>query len=335
MREELKKYMPSHVNLYYVDYRDDLRDHSELLQKCVDQNSLNPISEKVFNWWDYPEGDYINDIEGQMRKDGLEISEEDRDEIWDYLNEHDESCPVEDLIHNTGQVTCYYDLGLECDCGWHEAILAEPWMNEMPEDCAKKVCEMLGIDKGSDTAKKIKSVCLNATRGGYLRIYFPAYIDCLVSGERYEKYWEASDKDDFQQIRFKGKFAVAVYNSCEGAGDYECIELDCTFPFLRDNLAISKTDKYSIESCFDMAGDWLCSCDTPDLSTEPLDDKARAIEESSAGELRALEAEYEATFKAGGCTPGDMDIRRHRDVYYRNDFPCGHVCPHCGTFWID
>jgi hypothetical protein len=44
---------------------------------------------------------------------------------------------------------------------------------------------------------------------------------------------------------------------------------------------------------------------------------------------------YVKRFKEGKCSAGDMNITRHRDVFYRNDFPCGNKCPHCGTFWID
>jgi hypothetical protein len=44
---------------------------------------------------------------------------------------------------------------------------------------------------------------------------------------------------------------------------------------------------------------------------------------------------YDETFKNGKCTFGDTDFNRHRNVSYINDYPCGHKCPHCGTFWID
>ena len=40
-------------------------------------------------------------------------------------------------------------------------------------------------------------------------------------------------------------------------------------------------------------------------------------------------------YASGGCTAGDMNMLRHRDVYYINNYPCGNKCPHCGTFWID
>ena len=47
------------------------------------------------------------------------------------------------------------------------------------------------------------------------------------------------------------------------------------------------------------------------------------------------DAKCDAVFKTGGCTAGDMDMNRHRNTYYLNEFPCGTHCPHCHTFWID
>ena len=32
---------------------------------------------------------------------------------------------------------------------------------------------------------------------------------------------------------------------------------------------------------------------------------------------------------------GDMNISRHKETPYRNDYPCGSRCEDCGTFWID
>ena len=138
---------------------------------------------------------------------------------------------------------------------------------------------------------------------------------------------------DFKQIQFKGKYAVAVYSSC-GSGDFEYLELDKTFPFTRDNLFTSDAEKYSLESCFGMCGDWLDDTATPFMSVEPLKKKTK-IKKSGNIALFAQEAEYKRVFNAGGCSLGDMDIRRHRGVYYKNEIPCGSHCPHCGTFWVD
>lgn len=63
-------YIPTYVDMYYVDYRDDLSDNTKLLQDCIDKNSLYPISEYLDDWWEYPEAqqtelgleDWLNDV---------------------------------------------------------------------------------------------------------------------------------------------------------------------------------------------------------------------------------------------------------------------------------
>jgi hypothetical protein len=39
--------------------------------------------------------------------------------------------------------------------------------------------------------------------------------------------------------------------------------------------------------------------------------------------------------ETGHCTFGDMNFKRHKNLPYRNDFPCGNKCTECGTFFID
>ena len=157
-----------------------------------------------------------------------------------------------------------------------------------------------------------------------MRIYFSLDLEDALTD---------SPDSDFKQIQFKGRYAIAVYHS-NGSGDFEYMEIDRTFPFTRDNLFTSDADSYSIESCFGMCSDWLDKTTSPVMSVEPLRRKAKITKSKSAA-IHAREAEYKRVFKAGGCTAGDMDINRHRDVSYSNDFPCGSRCPHCGTFWID
>ena len=47
MNSQVQPYLPNYVSLYYVDYRDDLCEHNDLLQESLSSNSLNPINEKV------------------------------------------------------------------------------------------------------------------------------------------------------------------------------------------------------------------------------------------------------------------------------------------------
>ena len=332
MNEQVRAYMPEYIQLYYVHYNDNLNNQKALIQDCLAKNSLLPLSEKIFDYWGNPEEEYLNQIKEAMQRNNVEyLFDENYDDIVDYLHQHDQSTPVEDLLRNTRRITCFYDLGVELDCGWHEAFMCTPWRNESIASCAYKVRRKLGIKKDSPEAEQIYDILCNASCGGSLRIYFNSDIESLISGEAYEN---AENKQDFQQIRFNGKVALTVYNPNQGAGDFKYIKIDRVFPFLRDNLVISETEKYSLESCFGMCGDWLDKCIKPELSVEPLKRK-RTIKKSPATELRKREAELDAVFKAGGCTAGDMDISRHRDVYYDNNVPCGHRCPHCGTFWID
>ncbi|MGN1218643.1 MAG: hypothetical protein ACI4TD_11840, partial [Phocaeicola sp.] len=54
----VREYAPDYVNLYYVDYRDDLDNNIDLLDQALQNNSLQCVEEQVYDWWDYPEGPY-------------------------------------------------------------------------------------------------------------------------------------------------------------------------------------------------------------------------------------------------------------------------------------
>ena len=293
--------MPDYVELYYVDYCDNLSQHQELLSECVNRNSLMPLSEQVFDWWDFPEKYYLDEIRQRMQEDNIDaLFDSNYEDILDYLSANDRSNPVEQLLKNTGAQSCFYDLGLELDCGYHYAFMCTPWRNESPAAASYKIRRKLGIKKDSLEAEQILRLCKNASCGGSLRLYFKSDIVSLISGDKYEE----STENDFQQIRFQGKVAVAIYNPNEGSGDFEYIAGSFTLPFIRDNISLSSADKYSLEECFGMCSDWLDRCATPILSVEPLKRKHN-IKKSKIQEWRKNEKMLDATFKAGGCTHGD------------------------------
>lgn len=325
MNAQIQPYLPSYVNLYFVDYRDDLCENKDLLQKSVSSNSLDSIHEKVYDWWDYPEGEYLKEIRQKMEQDGAEdLYEKHEDEIRDWLCEKDTSTPVKDLLRNTGKVSMFYSLGLEVD-GWHYAFMCNPWRNGSYAMDAYKIRQKLGIKKGSSEADKIDSIVRNASGGGELRLYFSSELTAVLSDD---------PENDFKQVHFKGEFAVAIYNAGEGSGNFEYITLDKSFPFKRSNLYISESEKYHLENCFGMCSDWLNQKGGPVFTMEaPI--KGQKIKASKNAVRNAQDTEYKCIFQAGGCSAGDMDYTRHRDVYYDNNVPCGSRCPHCGTFWID
>lgn len=337
MDERIKKYLPTYVSLYYVDYRDDLSDrhHADLLQECIGKNSLQPLDEAVYDWWEYPEGEYMDAIRKAMEEDDLgELYEDNEDEIRDWLYEHDKSTPVEDLLSNTGGITFFYSLGMEVD-GWHGGgFMCSPYRGESESMAAYRVARKLGIRKGTDSYERIEEMVSEAGGGGELRIYFETSIDELISGaEENRLHWTTGDgKKDFKSMRFMGDVKIAIYNPGEGSGYETTIHLDKTFPFKRENLFVSESEKWDLESTFGMCGDWLRGKDTPAMLYKSCRGAIR--ESKNAGRIKR-EAELTRVFRAGGCTHGDMDMSRHRDVHYVNEIPCGSHCPHCGTFWID
>lgn len=113
-----QNYMPDYINLYYVDRDSDLDNHYDWLQQCVKENCLCSLDEKVLDLWDYPEGYYLDEIEKKMDADDLYdefVAHED--EIKDWIWEHDESTPVEDMLGNTAVPTFFYFLGLNSITG--------------------------------------------------------------------------------------------------------------------------------------------------------------------------------------------------------------------------
>lgn len=59
-------YFPNYVELYYVDYNSNLDNNTDTLAKCVADNNLYPISESIDDWWDFPEGTYLEGMKRQM-----------------------------------------------------------------------------------------------------------------------------------------------------------------------------------------------------------------------------------------------------------------------------
>lgn len=320
-------YLPTHVNLYYVDYCDNLDEHMNLLQECVEKNSKYPLSETVYDFWDDPEGPYLDEMRKAMERDGIEWDDEWVDEIRERLWDLDESDPVDDLLKNTISPNFYYSTSVEVD-GWHEAFLCAPWRGESEAQAITKICRFFGIKKDDPRAKQVKSLVLNAPYGGELRLYFQAPLDTVLSAEYQE------NAPDFKSVHFNGDVAVALYDPLNGSGDFEIMKIDKWLYFDRENLAISDCDRYSIEETFGMSYDWARSTDVPEFSLKANGTRGPK-KVSAAAERRRQEAKYIQVFKAGGCTLGDTDFRRHRDVYYDNSVPCGNRCPHCGQFWID
>ena len=315
------EYIPDSVYLYQISYDSTLRGSECLMAQCVQENDYCPLTEVIYDWWDYPEKFYLDDIQKAMIADGLEEEYDNNvNEIRETLWERDKSTPLQDLIGNTPDQTFFYSLGLELDHGWNTSPFMRPWYNQTYKQAAHRIRQALGIKKDTPEAEKILELCEYTNGGGELRIYFKDSIDNLIS-----------QNDDWDAIRFCGNFCIAVWNSSEGSGDFVFLDIDRNFQFVRENLQLSsEAEKWNIEDVCGLCGDWLDQCDKPTFSYSK--EKLKKIKTS---EKLKREAEYQKTYNAGGCTLSDDCISRHRDVYYVNEIPCGLRCPHCGKIWYD
>lgn len=316
-------HVPKSVSLYFVDYNESLDEHEDLQEKCIRQNSMLPLDEESSEWYSEQFSENLRtemqDIKKSMEKAGLggEYAENE-DKICDMLYDRNDTYPTEGLIRNTSTTTMFYSLGLEIEgyqygkcCRKHSEAY---WCN--------RIRQILRLRKGQYD-DRILEMLMAASYGGELRIYFNAMFNDLVSGD---------SGQDFKTIRFYGNVVVAIADSHGGSGDHTTLPIDITLPFNRDNLFVDSQVHYSYadEIC-GMVHDW---CDS--TKWEPgMKSVKKKLSKSRMTEHQQQEAEYVKTFRKGGCTTGDINISRHRDVYYINDYPCGHKCPHCGTFWVD
>lgn len=320
-KEIVEKYVPEKVWLGCIGRGDSLDDNHRLLQECIEQNSYSPIYEM---WEDY-NCDYryqmaveeFKEIEKKMADDGV-FAEPYEEYIMEELYARDQFDPADELLKHTSEIVMFYSTGEEIP----DMYGAD---DEEDKEYLDKIKEILEI-KDDKYDEKILDMMHQAS-GGELRIYFTRYLEKMVSCKM-----ENNEVKDFTTIRFSGKVAVAIADSINGSGDHCFVETDVTFPFKRSNLFVDGQVKYSYtyEVC-GMTSDW-CNDTEVEFGYEETE---KEIKESQSSEWVERQKKYDETFKAGGCTFGDMNITRHRDVYYRNEYPAGNKCPHCGTFWID
>lgn len=357
IKENFKEHLPSNVCLTYVDYRDNLDGNMDEIAEAIEKNDLLDLENTVLDDWYYDqrcyyENEYWEDFEKAVIEE-LDDLYNDLDEPYgevgdniarikdyldngdcidwfrDYLAENDDSGDIlKDLVHNSDEPGMFYDLNK-----WYGETWC--WSDAEYGDAMKEICEQLSLDFHSKPVRDtLCELLANASGGGNLRIYFNADLFDMISGDsggcKYGRREE--DKTDFKSIKFNGEYYLAVYNSYEGSGHWVSIKLDCQLQFNRDNLRVSKLEHYCLEKCFGTYSNY--GCDYPDFSFDEPKTKVEVNE--SLSQEAAQQVEYNKTFKAGGCTCGDTDFKRHRNVEYKNIPPyAGWYCPHCGMYWAD
>lgn len=324
--EDIKKHMDDSYNLIYIDYNDSLDERVDLLQKCIETGTLDPLCESVEDWGEWESVLYIKSElkdklqnEYDLRDEEVDyLMEKFDDDIVNYIYENDKSTPVKDLLSNTSKQVMFYDTGYEVESdSWN-------WSNARVRKERIIIKHILGI-KSSKYDDRIDMMIRQASYGGQLVVYF--YDDI-------EYYIPESTENDFTQIEFKDA-SIAIINVGNGSGDDTSLEgHSFSLPFKRENLIIDETIKYNYSfAVCGMCPDW-CDNTIVNLSSEPYQ-KECEVKVSPIISHKDAEQKYKEVFKSGKCSAGDMDIHRHRNVIYINDFPCGNKCMDCGTFWVD
>lgn len=324
-------WLPEKTYLYYVDYRDSLDNNLKEIQDCIANNNWDLITEHFDDWFHEgvlaSEKEYKktlrNTIEtyyGLSKDLAKQWIEDNVYVINDTIHERCNEDTIGDLLCNTNKESIYYDTGYEVEeDSWN-------WSEKRVMQEVRAIKRILKI-KPSNTVNddRISIMVSQASYGGQLVIYFRVpFTDLITDVEA-----------DFNTIIFKDA-TIAIINTGNGSGDSTHLEqVEFTLPFNRKNLFIDRLDNYSFvyEVC-GMCSDW---CDGTDVtfSFNKMKGRKVKIEDSDTAKKREADAEKDRNYRAGNCTAGDMNISRHRDTYYRNDYPCGTKCPHCETFWID
>jgi hypothetical protein len=317
--------LPEKTSLHYVDYRENLDEQSAEMQTCLQANNFDALNMLTNEWYSDQSWESVKYYNKKELRPSLmrtfDISEKKAkkliklhfDDIRNTLEERDDSDVLKDLINNTGKMIFFYETGLSTS--GYDGSKAQHRHERM------QIKKMLSITTGQFD-KEIDSMLSDASYGGQLVIYFRDILTNLIC------------ENEFSHIRFSNA-TIAIIDTYGGSGSDCCISKHSfLLPMLRDHIFVEKTIKYNYTyAVCGMTEDWCDSTDFEFVNTTT--ETAIKIEESKIAAEQQVEKFINAVWAKGICTPGDMDIKRHKATTYINSYPCGLKCEKCGTFWID
>lgn len=328
---DIVNYIENNQPSIYWDRGDELS-KEQICKIFESEDGLNEIENEIYD----NNVDYIWNLTLELKNEVLyhfktriiselglnEAENEDEEMEWeekfkDFCNEYiSVDIDVRELARMTNDQTFFYDTCQE---------LSDPYPYNAKDRLGdlKRVKKTLGIKTGefNDT---ILEMIENASYGGRLVVYFQAGILDLCD-------WPKSTPPN-NFIKFSGDVHIAIIDTAGGSGYDKVITHEFELPFDRDNLFYEDSIKYNYSwAVCGMCHDW---CDSTKFSFHDKKSK-KSINKSSLTLARAIDRTCTETYRKGGCTAGDMDFSRHRNMEYVNHYPCGSRCKDCGTFWVD
>lgn len=323
--------LPKHISLTYVDRNDNLDNRFDELQTCLSQGSFEHINCLVDEWyWEQIEDNkrlIFSELKTSLidkydikKKKAKKLVKKFKEEITNAIYDNWNDDTLECLLNNTSDMIMHYETGYE--------MKSESWKWTDKEVKAEriKIKKHLAIPKSyTKPNDAIEMMIRQATYGGSLLIYFNiknSFIDFV------------RELEVAKTIVFKN-YMFGIVDYFNGSGDVMSESISkypATFELVRENIFFEQSIKYNwTYSIAGMCRDWA---DNTDVKFKQEESKNK-VELSAQASRQIQEEEYNKTFKRGACTHMDMDIKRHRNVTYINNYPCGNKCTDCGTFWID
>ncbi len=320
--------LDKHYYLNEVGQGSDLSNSLKEVQQAVRTQDWSHLDEAIENWEGqaYSENYALDELKDALCRafditedEASEFVEANEDNLLEIIRERDASTPLDDLMRYTSDPTFFLDTDEEIPYG---AAFSDRDYKEAVHEL-KRILHIKQRNTRWDRA--IEELLINSTYGGVVEIYFRAVISDMMK------------LGDANKVTFTNPM-VAIVDHGNGSGhNVEFEGLEVTFDFHPKQLHIDSSQTvhyaYGPEVCC-MISSWA-ECTDVKFFHRKLRTAKPEPRDSALDAHMELEARYQKVYDAGGCTPGDMDMGRHRNTFYLNEFPCGTHCPHCHTFWID
>ena len=316
--EIIKDNLQESYNLIYIDYRDNLDEQMEEMQNSIINGNFDNFDEKIDNWYWDSVNDSINEeiyeLKKQLKSKGYSLDnfEDFEDVVYDIICSRDNSNPLPNLIKNTSKTPIFFSLNMYID---EDLDSIKRTLN--------KIKKILNIDlSNKEYDKDILYLLNNRCYGGHLGIFaLPDFEDLLEN----------------KPMKFGGDIRLAIVDYNNGSGWHTILKnFETPYYIFNKNIFIDETFKYNFSfAVCGMYKDWCKDCELIIDKPKETDKIINIKPNVRLVSFIKNDAEYDRIFKEGGCSFGDINIKRHRNVEYINEYPCGNRCKDCGTFWID
>jgi hypothetical protein len=313
----LENEYPRGVELIYIDYRDNL--DAKSVQEAIKEGYLD------MDWQGDSQYESIRYIKEEYEKENsVELTDEEYDEFSNWLCEHDTSDPLTQLLKNTGDMVFYVETTTETlDSNGTE-----------PEEWQAHIVDLQKQYARTDEQRKEITHTLNEQfYGSRVSFYFklsPLDLFNTLHGKD-------SDKGDIVIIKNAHFGTVDRIQGSNWLGTQGIFTLAIPKKDFIDNIYADKAGAgYSWDEIAGWTSDGYEDATIyPQKTGDKLpDDCVAPTTETSGSAKRELELAKKWN-DTHTCTFGDMNIKRHKNTPYINNFPCGNKCETCGTFWID